>query len=64
MEEFIVTGVVIAFLLMLLPAVVIPFVPQNPSVADRSPRPDPDPVQPGSGLPAVVGDATSDRLAA
>lgn len=64
MEAFIVTGVVIIFLLLMLPAVMIPFVNQNPSTVDTVRRPEPGPFRPESGPAPAFSDHPSDRLAA
>ena len=63
MDNLIVTGAVIAFLLLILPAVVIPFLNQKPTTVDTSPRLAPDPT---GGRPAAAarGPEPIDRIAA
>lgn len=63
MENIIVTGAVIAFLLMILPAVILPFLNQNPSVLDTRPRVAADPIGPRTQVPEVA-QQPSDRIAA
>lgn len=46
MDNLIVTGAVVAFLLLILPAIVVPFLNQNPATMDTTPRMAPDPIGP------------------
>ncbi len=63
MENIIVTGAVIAFLLLILPALIVPFLNQNPSKMDTGPRAAPDPIGPRTQLPEVARQS-GDRIAA
>ena len=63
MENLIVTGAVVTFLLLILPAVVVPFLTQNPTSVDTTPRMAPDPIGP---FTAKTDDSLrpADRIAA
>lgn len=63
MENLIVTGAVVAFLLLILPAVVVPFLNQNPSSVDTTPRTAPDPIGPITPKPDIA-QRPADRIAA
>lgn len=63
MENLIVTGAVVAFLLLILPAVVVLFLNQNPSSMDTTPRTAPDPIGPITPKPDIAH-LPDDRLAA
>lgn len=63
MENIIVTGAVIAFLLMILPAVIVPFLNQNPSVLDTAAHIEPDPIGPRTPVTGGTQHPT-DRIAA
>lgn len=63
MDNLIVTGAVVAFLLLILPAVVVPFLGQSPSMVDTAPRVAPDPISDRS-VPVKGGQEPTDRIAA
>lgn len=64
MESFIVTGAVVVFMLLLIPAVVVPFLPRNPSRLDTIVRRDAASGQnAASGAVRPVADP-SERIAA
>ena len=63
MENLIVTGAIIAFLLLILPAVVVPFLDQNPATLDTTPRTAPDSIGPITPT-ADTAQQESDRIAA
>ncbi len=63
MEHLIVTGAVVAFLLLILPAVVVPFLNQDPATMDTTPGKAPDPISPIAPNPNAA-QQPFDRIAA
>ncbi len=64
MDNLIVTGAVIAFLLLILPAVLAPFLSQNPTTLDTTPQVAPDPVGPNPVAASPGEHHSTDRIAA
>ncbi len=63
MDTLIVTGAVVAFLLLILPAVVVPFLGHSPSTVDIAPWVAPDPTG-GRSVLVTGGQEPTDRIAA